>query len=146
MAAAAKIWSTEILPHWEASRKLRKTRDLWWQGLPPSVRGQVWRLAIGNDLNVTRNLIVLFSAFLHHLYSNSLFLSQFQRNSLACVFSGQGRSWPSVRTESDRKQASRLSSWIYPGRSLIWVSSKRVAHTTRPWMICSALTFASGRT
>lgn len=60
MAAAAKVWSTEILPQWEASRKLRKTRELWWQGLPPSVRGQVWRLAIGNDLNVTRKLTFFF--------------------------------------------------------------------------------------
>lgn len=34
----------------------RKARDLWWQGLPPSVRGKVWRLAIGNDLNITHQL------------------------------------------------------------------------------------------
>lgn len=60
VAAAARVWSTEILPQWETSRKLRKTRDLWWQGLPPSVRGQVWRLAIGNDLNVTRNSIFIY--------------------------------------------------------------------------------------
>ena len=38
------------------ARKWRKTRDLWWQGLPPSIRGQVWKLAIGNDLNVTPEL------------------------------------------------------------------------------------------
>lgn len=34
----------------------KKTRDLWWQGLPPSVRGRVWILAIGNELNITANL------------------------------------------------------------------------------------------
>lgn len=34
----------------------RKTRDLWWQGLPSSVRGKVWRLAIGNELNLTPQL------------------------------------------------------------------------------------------
>lgn len=28
-------------------------RDLWWQGLPPSVRGKVWSLAVGNELNIT---------------------------------------------------------------------------------------------
>lgn len=28
-------------------------RDLWWQGIPPSVRGKVWSLAIGNELNIT---------------------------------------------------------------------------------------------
>lgn len=31
----------------------RKVRDLWWQGIPPSVRGRVWSLAIGNELNIT---------------------------------------------------------------------------------------------
>lgn len=34
----------------------KKTRDLWWQGLPSSVRGKVWRLAIGNELNLTPQL------------------------------------------------------------------------------------------
>lgn len=34
----------------------KKTRDLWWQGLPSSVRGKVWCLAIGNDLNLTSQL------------------------------------------------------------------------------------------
>ena len=56
---ASKIWSTEILPQWESARKWRKTRDLWWQGLPPSVRGIVWKQSIGNDLNVTGDLFVI---------------------------------------------------------------------------------------
>ncbi|XP_053423456.1 TBC1 domain family member 14 isoform X2 [Nycticebus coucang] len=34
----------------------RKVRDLWWQGIPPSVRGKVWSLAIGNELNITHEL------------------------------------------------------------------------------------------
>lgn len=59
VAAAARIWATDILPQWETARKLRKTRELWWQGLPPSVRGQVWKLSIGNDLNVTPELFAL---------------------------------------------------------------------------------------
>ena len=49
----------DILPQWESSKKWRKTRDLWWQGLPPSVRGHVWKLSIGNDLNVTPDLFVI---------------------------------------------------------------------------------------
>ena len=48
IAQATKVWSCEILPQWDAARKWRKTRTLWWAGLPPSVRGQVWKLAIGN--------------------------------------------------------------------------------------------------
>ncbi|ELU01805.1 hypothetical protein CAPTEDRAFT_224494 [Capitella teleta] len=34
----------------------RKTRELWWNGIPSSVRGKVWKLAIGNDLNLTPEL------------------------------------------------------------------------------------------
>lgn len=29
---------------------------MWWQGLPSNVRGRVWRLAIGNELNITQQL------------------------------------------------------------------------------------------
>ncbi|KAA8583484.1 hypothetical protein FQN60_014692 [Etheostoma spectabile] len=38
----------------------RRVRDLWWQGLPPSVRGKVWSLAIGNELNITPELYEIF--------------------------------------------------------------------------------------
>ena len=31
----------------------RRVRELWWRGVPPSVRGKVWSLAVGNDLNIT---------------------------------------------------------------------------------------------
>ena len=31
----------------------KKARELWWMGIPPSVRGKVWKLAIGNELNLT---------------------------------------------------------------------------------------------
>ncbi|KAI5101597.1 TBC1 domain family member 14 isoform X1, partial [Silurus meridionalis] len=34
----------------------KRVRDLWWQGIPPSVRGRVWALAIGNELNITHEL------------------------------------------------------------------------------------------
>lgn len=75
---AMVIWNAEILPHWDimyvrrrlaASSRVqhvclsvcvcvcrkgtRRVRELWWQGLPPSVRGRVWSLAIGNELNIT---------------------------------------------------------------------------------------------
>lgn len=55
-AASAKHFLQTVLPNWEATCNLRKTRDLWWQGLPSSVRGRVWRKAIGNDLNLTPQL------------------------------------------------------------------------------------------
>lgn len=34
-------------------RATRRVRELWWQGLPPRVRGKVWSLAVGNELNIT---------------------------------------------------------------------------------------------
>ncbi|XP_037386651.1 TBC1 domain family member 14 isoform X1 [Talpa occidentalis] len=53
---AALTWSNEVLPNWETMWCSRKVRDLWWQGIPPSVRGKVWSLAIGNELNITHEL------------------------------------------------------------------------------------------
>ncbi|XP_054994343.1 TBC1 domain family member 14 isoform X2 [Sorex araneus] len=53
---AVLTWNNEILPHWETMWCSRKVRDLWWQGIPPSVRGRVWSLAIGNELNITHEL------------------------------------------------------------------------------------------
>ncbi|KAL2083356.1 hypothetical protein ACEWY4_021129 [Coilia grayii] len=60
IANAMVIWNTEILPNWEGMRNTRRVRELWWQGLPPSVRGKVWSLAIGNELNITPELYEIF--------------------------------------------------------------------------------------
>ncbi|XP_028826513.1 TBC1 domain family member 12-like isoform X2 [Denticeps clupeoides] len=54
------VWNTEILPNWESMRNTRRARDLWWQGLPPNVRGRVWSLAVGNELNITPELYEIF--------------------------------------------------------------------------------------
>ncbi|XP_078422124.1 TBC1 domain family member 12 isoform X3 [Cetorhinus maximus] len=54
------IWNTDILPNWETIRNTRKVRELWWQGIPPSVRGKVWSLAVGNELNITHELYEIF--------------------------------------------------------------------------------------
>ncbi|XP_064629888.1 TBC1 domain family member 14-like isoform X2 [Lineus longissimus] len=56
LAAAVKVWNNEILPNWENMRGSKKARDLWWLGIPPSVRGKVWKIAIGNELNLTHEL------------------------------------------------------------------------------------------
>ncbi|XP_037091373.1 LOW QUALITY PROTEIN: TBC1 domain family member 12-like [Pollicipes pollicipes] len=56
LAQSSKVWSQDILPNWNKVRHTRKVADLWWGGLPPSVRGRVWMLALGNDLNVTPQL------------------------------------------------------------------------------------------
>ncbi|XP_008299883.1 TBC1 domain family member 12-like isoform X1 [Stegastes partitus] len=57
---AMVIWNNEILPHWDTMKGTRRVRELWWQGLPPSVRGRVWSLAIGNELNITPELYEIF--------------------------------------------------------------------------------------
>ncbi|NWX96405.1 TBC14 protein, partial [Nothoprocta ornata] len=53
---AVLTWNNEILPNWETMCCSRRVRELWWQGIPPSVRGRVWSLAIGNELNITHEL------------------------------------------------------------------------------------------
>ncbi|XP_077585165.1 TBC1 domain family member 12-like isoform X2 [Stigmatopora nigra] len=57
---AMVVWNTHILPHWDTMKSTRRVRDLWWQGVPPSVRGRVWSLAIGNELNITAELYDIF--------------------------------------------------------------------------------------
>uniref|UniRef100_A0A8C2H054 Rab-GAP TBC domain-containing protein n=1 Tax=Cyprinus carpio TaxID=7962 RepID=A0A8C2H054_CYPCA len=60
IANSMVIWNMEILPNWESMRNTRRVRDLWWQGVPPSIRGKVWSLAIGNELNITPELYEIF--------------------------------------------------------------------------------------
>ncbi|XP_060789189.1 uncharacterized protein tbc1d12a isoform X2 [Neoarius graeffei] len=60
IARAVVIWNTEILPNWGNVRNTRRVRELWWQGLPPSIRGKIWSLAIGNELNITPELYEIF--------------------------------------------------------------------------------------
>ncbi|EUC44672.1 hypothetical protein COCMIDRAFT_37493 [Bipolaris oryzae ATCC 44560] len=53
----AEYWSSLLLPNWATEMtnpELRAThRKMWWNGIPPRLRGQVWQTAIGNDLEVT---------------------------------------------------------------------------------------------
>jgi len=53
----AEYWSTLLLPNWATemtNAELRAShRKMWWNGIPPRLRGQVWQKAIGNDLEVT---------------------------------------------------------------------------------------------
>ena len=55
MANSLRIWNTEILLNWKQFKDAKRTRQLWWHGLPPSIRGKVWKLAIGNDLKLTES-------------------------------------------------------------------------------------------
>ncbi|KAH9860522.1 hypothetical protein J1614_011853 [Plenodomus biglobosus] len=52
----AEYWSN-LLPKWATEMtdpELRAThRKMWWNGIPPRLRGEVWQKSIGNDLEVT---------------------------------------------------------------------------------------------
>ena len=50
-------WEKEILPSWSRARKDPELGELWWKGAPPSIRGRIWALAIGNPLMLPRNLL-----------------------------------------------------------------------------------------
>lgn len=50
-------WEKDILPSWTRARKDEALTELWWKGAPPSIRGRVWALAIGNPLMLPRNLL-----------------------------------------------------------------------------------------
>uniref|UniRef100_A0A914EHK6 Rab-GAP TBC domain-containing protein n=1 Tax=Acrobeloides nanus TaxID=290746 RepID=A0A914EHK6_9BILA len=56
VAASCKIWVEQILPKWAEIKTSKKCKELWWQGIPSLVRGKVWSLVIGNDLNLTPDL------------------------------------------------------------------------------------------
>ncbi|KRX35198.1 TBC1 domain family member 12 [Trichinella murrelli] len=54
-----KEWSQEILPRWNELKSCKRVKDLWGKGLPPCIRGKVWKLAIANELNVTEDLFYI---------------------------------------------------------------------------------------
>ena len=53
----ADYWSNLLLPNWATEMEkpeLRAShRKMWWNGIPPRLRGEVWSKAVGNDLEVT---------------------------------------------------------------------------------------------
>lgn len=53
---AIPIWEREIFPNWENLKRSKRVRELWIEGLPPSIRGKVWFLAFGNRSAITRDL------------------------------------------------------------------------------------------
>ena len=58
-AEDSRTWVDQVLPRFHMLRDTRRVRELWWRGLPPSVRGRIWKLAIGNALNLTTQLYEL---------------------------------------------------------------------------------------
>ncbi|PVH95993.1 hypothetical protein DM02DRAFT_617496 [Periconia macrospinosa] len=53
----AEYWSTLLLPNWDTEMinpELKGShRKMWWNGIPPKLRGAVWKRAVANELEVT---------------------------------------------------------------------------------------------
>ncbi|CAH2039997.1 unnamed protein product, partial [Iphiclides podalirius] len=62
LARHAHEWSRTILPDWGNMKNAKRTLELWWSGLPPSIRGKVWQLAIENKLKITPEMYVEYVA------------------------------------------------------------------------------------
>lgn len=50
-----QTWEQDIIPRWNDAIRERKTRELWWAGVPPRSRGLVWLQAIGNELGLSES-------------------------------------------------------------------------------------------
>ena len=57
------IWNKEILPQWSIFSKSKRVKDLCAKGIPPNIRGKVWPLLAGSEIDITEelfaNLIVI---------------------------------------------------------------------------------------
>ena len=50
----SKIWVNEIIPKWVEKKKDKKIKEYFYMGLPPTVRGRVWMLCLGNRFSITK--------------------------------------------------------------------------------------------
>ncbi|KAI9374346.1 hypothetical protein BJX61DRAFT_532458 [Aspergillus egyptiacus] len=48
-----QIWDDYVYPNWSRAISETRTRELWWRGIPPRIRGSTWQRAIGNELSLT---------------------------------------------------------------------------------------------
>ncbi|GAM23338.1 hypothetical protein SAMD00019534_065130, partial [Acytostelium subglobosum LB1] len=60
---ARRVWEDDIIPNWDPKKKdpgiMKRIREVSWRGLPPAVRGKVWKMAVGNDLRITNDLFTI---------------------------------------------------------------------------------------
>ncbi|KAL9124189.1 MAG: hypothetical protein Q9217_006455 [Psora testacea] len=61
-SALLRVWEEHVLPHWDQVIREPRTRELWWRGVAPKSRAQVWQRAIGNELALTE---VTYKTALH---------------------------------------------------------------------------------
>merc|ERR550532_3763250 len=44
LSSLTSYWTNTVLTDWQREWQSKRTLGLWWRGLPPPVRGKVWRL------------------------------------------------------------------------------------------------------
>lgn len=47
------VWEKTIIPNWNQAINSPDARELWWKGIAPRCRGDVWQKAFGNQLAVS---------------------------------------------------------------------------------------------
>ena len=52
-SALLRIWEEHVLPNWDQTIQEPRTRELWWRGIAPRSRAEVWQKGIGNELSLT---------------------------------------------------------------------------------------------
>ena len=70
VSARCQLWLERILPNFDDVRLLPPTRELCWLGVPTKLRSQVWRLAIGNELQITPELYQIFRSHAQRARAN----------------------------------------------------------------------------
>jgi hypothetical protein len=53
VSSLLRIWEEHVLPNWDEVTRQKRTRELWWRGIAPRSRGDVWLKAIGNELELS---------------------------------------------------------------------------------------------
>lgn len=56
MSKLISLWKNDIMPAWTTKRTSSKVKVLVKQGVPPSLRGDVWSLMIGNDIAISEEV------------------------------------------------------------------------------------------
>lgn len=59
-AASEAMWLNTIVPQWDKLKDQKKTRALFMEGIPPRVRGAVWKTVIGNHVGMSKELFEIY--------------------------------------------------------------------------------------
>ena len=51
----ATYWLKEIIPNWTIMKSNKNFEHYFYEGVPPTIRGQVWLLSVGNKFSITRD-------------------------------------------------------------------------------------------